>query len=662
VPEETTPRTDEADELEHWRERVFRFVLILTIAFALPALLLWSYSKAEQQRFLVALPAWAVYGVFVVLGVARRVAWRTRALVFLFCLFASGAVPIFEYGFRSQGPLLLLAAITAGSVFLGVRASLTLLALALAVIGCSGVLFLTGTLRDNASHPLTSVVAWTAHSGTFLFIGVCMVATVGVLMRRLEASLAKTRGLVRELRREVSAVEAEKSATERELGERKRAEALVAQRDSVLRAVAGAAAQLLARRRWEDSALQIITNLGEAAGVARVTLAELVTDPERGELLRVRYWKAWGEPHWADRAGLRELSVRAAALEPFVARLREGQAALVKLDELPEAPRRLARELSMAVGIALPIAAGDELWGFIGFESSEPAFELSEPLSDMLRAAAGSLGAAIARDRLETELEERVLERTQRLARANEDLKAFSFTISHDLRAPLRQVSAYVGMLRESAGERLDGDAGRYLASIDEATRRMGGMIEDLLRFYATAWSELSLARVDLGVLVHELIADLGTETRGRDARFELEPLPTLVADRALLKHALANLLGNALKYTRPRATAKIRVFCTHADGQAVIAVQDNGVGFDPTYQQRLFQVFQRLHPASEFEGNGIGLAHVKRIVERHGGRVWAEGAPDRGATFYVALPELAGGGPPDSGAPPVPGAVTSVK
>jgi signal transduction histidine kinase len=639
VPEETLPRAGEADDLEHWRERVFRFVLVLTIAFALPALVLWSYSKAEQQRFLIALPVWMLYGVFVVLGVARRIPWRTRALVFLCCLFAAGAVPVFEYGFRSQGPLLLLAAITASSVFLGVRASVTLLALSLLVLGGSGVLFMTGTLRDNASHPLTSVMAWTALVGTFLFIGVCMVATVGVLMRRLEASLAKTRNLVHELRREVAAVEAEKSATLRELGERKRAEQLVEQRDRVLRAVGAAAARLLASPRWEECALEIITSLGEAAGVARATLAELSFDPERGEVLRVRFWKAWGERHWAERAGLRELSVRQAQLEPFVARLRALEPAVVKLDELPEAPQKLARELAMAVGMALPISVGDELWGFIGFESSDPEFEISEPLSDMLRAAAGSLGAAIARDRLNAELEHRVFERTQRLARANDDLKAFSFTVSHDLRAPLRQIGAYAGMLRESAGTRLDDDSSRYLESIDDATGRMAGMIEDLLRFYAVGWSQLSLSRVDLGALVREVVVELGAETRERRVAFEIGALPALTADRALLKHAFSNLLGNALKYTRSRASAEIDVSCTHEDGHAVVAVRDNGVGFDPSYAHRLFQVFQRLHSANEFEGSGIGLAHVKRIVERHGGKVWATGTLDQGATFYVALP-----------------------
>jgi light-regulated signal transduction histidine kinase (bacteriophytochrome) len=365
--------------------------------------------------------------------------------------------------------------------------------------------------------------------------------------------------------------------------------------------------------------------------------------------LRVRFWKAWGEPHWAERAGLRELSVRQANLEPFVARLRALEPAIVRLNELPEAPQKLARELSMAVGMALPISVGDELWGFIGFESSDPEFEISEPLSDMLRAAAGSLGAAIARDRLNAELEQRVFERTQRLARANDDLKAFSFTVSHDLRAPLRQIGAYAGMLRESAGARLDDDSSRYLESIDEATRRMAGMIEDLLRFYAVGWSQLSLSRVDLGALVREVVVELGAEARDRRVAFEIAALPVVTADRALLKHAFSNLLGNALKYTRPRASAHIDISCAHEDGHAVVAVRDDGVGFDPSYGHRLFQVFQRLHSANEFEGSGIGLAHVKRIVDRHGGKVWASGALDQGATFYLALPETPEAGAPDA-------------
>ncbi|HEY3500833.1 MAG TPA: ATP-binding protein [Polyangiaceae bacterium] len=637
---EAEARTDGADDLERFRERVFRFVLILTIAFALPSLAFWTYSKAGTGRVFVTLPLWFVYGVFVVLGAARKVAWRTRARVFLACLFLAGAVPILEYGFRSQGPLLLLTAVTVGSVFLGVRASLFLLVASLAAIALGAVLFLTGVARDNATHPLTSLSTWASVAGTFLFIGLCLVATVGVIMRRLETSLGTTRELVQHLREEVAAVETEKAATLRELAERERAERLVEQRDRVLRATGSAAERLLASRRWEDAAPEILAELGEAAGVARATLAELVVDPERGELLCVRYFEAWGEEHWAEHAARRELEVSAAGLEPFVARLRAQEPVVVRRDQLPEAPRRLAEALRMAVGLALPITVGDTLWGFIGFESADPAFALPPPATGMLRAAAGSLGAAIARDRLNAELEERVLERTASLARANDDLRAFTYTVSHDLRAPLRQLGSYVGMLRERARQGLDAEADRYLESIASSERRMSEMIEDLLRFYALGRSELALAEVELHALVEEVIAESRAEHLQRDLKFELANLPVVWVDRALFKHALTNLIGNALKYTRRRAQASVEVGARRKDGELVLSVRDDGVGFDPRYADRLFQVFQRLHPAQEFEGSGIGLAHVKRIVERHGGRVWASGAPDEGATFFVALPE----------------------
>jgi signal transduction histidine kinase len=650
VQEETAPRPDAQDDLEHWRERVFGFVLILTIAFALPSLAIFSYSKAEQGRFVVALPFFGLYAVFVVLGLSRRIAWRKRALGFLACLFVAGALPIFEYGFRSQGPLLLLTAISASSVFLGVRASVTLFLLSLFALALGGVLFLTGVLEDNASHPLTSLSAWSSLTGTFLFIGLCMVATVGVLMRGLEANLATKHELVRDLRREVAAVEAEKSATLRELAERRRAERLLEQRDRVLGAIALSAERLLASQRWQDSAAEILASLGEAAGVSRATLVEVVHDPERGELLTVRFFQGLGEAHWAERPGLCELPVSSLGLEPFVARLRAKEAVLVRSADLPEAPRKLASELGMAVGLALPISVGDELWGFIGFESSDPAFELPATLSDMLRAAAGSLGAAMARDRLNAELEQRVLERTERLAQANDELKAFSFTVSHDLRAPLRQLGAYVGMLRESAGKGLDADSDRFLGAITQSAARMTNMIDDLLRFYTVSWSKLSVAPVDLAALVREVLGEHESETRGRELSFEIGTLPTVPADRALLKHAFSNLIGNAVKYTRPRPRAEVAIEAKTEGGSVILSVRDNGVGFEPNYAHRLFQVFQRLHSAHEFEGNGIGLAHVKRIVERHGGRVWATGSVGGGATFYVALPDSPRSLPVESG------------
>lgn len=592
--EKKAPRVVELHDLELWREKVFHFVLYLTLSFGFLPLALWSAAKAEQGRFLVALPIWGVYAAFALLGVLRRVPWRRRSVVYLAGMFLSGAIPMVEYGFRSQGPILMLSATVAACVFTGVRGGLLTLGASLVVALVSGWAFVTGRLVERGIHPITSVSTWLSLGGTMLFLGVSMVAIVGVLMRRLEESLATTRDLVRSLQQEVKVVDAERVATTRELGERKRAEELVAARDRVLQAASFAAERLLASRRWQDVADEILERLGSAAGVDRITLAELVREPGLGEVRKVRHFRAWG----ASSQGA---------------------------ERCPE--------------LELPIHAGETLWGFIGLEASTPGFALSPSLSDMLHAAAGSLGAAIARDRLNAELEARVAERTERLAQANDELKAFSYTVSHDLRAPVRQIGAYAGMLRERTGGALDPEAARHLDAIDGATRRMARMIDDLLHFHAVGWLAMASTEVDTHDLVEEVVRECSSEVRGREVAWKLGPLPRVAADRALIKQVLSNLIGNAVKYTKPRARAEIAVTGRAENGETVIRVQDNGVGFDPSYAHKLFHVFQRLHSAHEFEGSGIGLAHVKRIVERHGGRVWAESALDAGATFSFSLP-----------------------
>jgi signal transduction histidine kinase len=636
--EENAPAVVELHDLELWREKVFHFILYLTLSFGFLPLVLWSAAKAEQGRFPVALPIWGVYAAFALLGLLRRIPWRKRSFVYLSGMFLSGAIPMVEYGFRSQGPILMLAATVAACVFTGVRGGLVTLGLSLLVALGSGWAFVTGVFVERGLHPITSVSTWLSLGGTMLFLGVSMVTIVGVLMRRLEESLATTRGLVKSLQQEVKVVDAERVATTRELGERKRAEELVAVRDRVLQAASFAAERLLASQRWEEVAHEILERLGTAAQVDRITLAELRRDPALGDLLRVRYSRAWdGNPHWAVRHP--ELSVEEAGIEKFVARLRAREIAHVVAAALPEKPKAVARELGIAVGIALPVHAGDTFWGFIGLEAASSDFELSSPLTEMLRAAAGSLGAAMARDRMNAELEARVAERTERLAQTNDELKAFSYTVSHDLRAPVRQIGAYAGMLRERAGGTLDPDAARHLDAIEGATRRMARMIDDLLHFHAVGWLAMARAEVDTHDLVEEVVRESSAETGGREVAWKLGPLPRVAADRALLKQVFANLIGNALKYTKPRTRAEIVVAGRTENGTSVIFVRDNGVGFDPNYGHKLFHVFQRLHSAHEFEGSGIGLAHVKRIVERHGGRVWAESAIDAGATFWVSLP-----------------------
>jgi len=248
---------------------------------------------------------------------------------------------------------------------------------------------------------------------------------------------------------------------------------------------------------------------------------------------------------------------------------------------------------------------------------------------------------------LNQDLERRVAERTAQLRGANNELEAFAYSVSHDLRAPLRHVGGFLELLRRQLGDTLDDQARHNFENIAGAALHMGKLVDDLLAFARMGRRELARAPVDLADVVREAIAELGPEQRGRAVRWEVGPLRVVMADPALLRLAMVNLLSNALKFTRPCAAAVIEVGRVAqedlASPEEVVFVRDNGVGFDMAHAGKLFGVFQRLHRAEEFEGTGIGLASVRRIVARHGGRTWAEGRPDAGATFYLALPRTPG-------------------
>ncbi len=243
---------------------------------------------------------------------------------------------------------------------------------------------------------------------------------------------------------------------------------------------------------------------------------------------------------------------------------------------------------------------------------------------------------------LNQELERRVIERTAQIEAANQELEAFSYSVSHDLRAPLRHIDGFTGLLERHIEPTLDDKGRRYVKTISEAAKQMGTLIDDLLTFSRIGRAELRRATVPLQRLVDEVRCTLEPEIAARDIVWAIDELPEVQGDPQLLRLALQNLIGNALKYTRPRAEARIEIGARCEDTETVCSIRDNGVGFDMRYVERLFGVFQRLHSGAEFEGTGIGLASVKRIVQRHGGRVWAEGAVGEGACFYFSLPDLA--------------------
>ena len=225
------------------------------------------------------------------------------------------------------------------------------------------------------------------------------------------------------------------------------------------------------------------------------------------------------------------------------------------------------------------------------------------------------------------------------LRAANGELEAFSYSVSHDLRAPLRHIDGFADLLSNHAHAVLDDKGRRYLKTISDSAKRMGALIDDLLVFSRIGRGEIRQMDVDLSVLADEVIQDLRIETNGRNVVWKRHVLPVVQGDPALLRQVLVNLFSNAVKYTRPRDPALIEIGCMPSSGERAIFVRDNGVGFDMNYVAKLFGVFQRLHRGDEFEGTGIGLANVHRIVSRHGGRAWAEGKPGEGATFYFSLP-----------------------
>ncbi len=242
--------------------------------------------------------------------------------------------------------------------------------------------------------------------------------------------------------------------------------------------------------------------------------------------------------------------------------------------------------------------------------------------------------------RLNAELEQRVVERTAQLQAANEELEAFSYSVSHDLRAPLRHVQGFVKLLEKEAGPALAGKSLQHLQTISQAAKRMGNLIDDLLSFSRIGHAEMQKSDVNLDQLVRETLGDFQEEMLARKIVVEIHPLPAVWSDRALLRLVLVNLISNAVKFTGTRAEARIEIGpVPGGNGETAIFIRDNGVGFDPRYAGKLFGVFQRLHTQDEFAGTGIGLANVQRIIQRHGGRAWAEGVLDGGATFYFSIP-----------------------
>jgi signal transduction histidine kinase len=240
------------------------------------------------------------------------------------------------------------------------------------------------------------------------------------------------------------------------------------------------------------------------------------------------------------------------------------------------------------------------------------------------------------------ELEFRVQERTKQLVAANRDLESFSYSVSHDLRGPLEIVNGMSFIIHQQYGKELQPGLKDCLVRIEDAAKRMNELIDDMLNLARVTKSEMHRERVDLSAMVRQIVTELKQRDPGRSVDVLIAPDAVVSADAHLLRVAMDNLIGNAWKYSSNKSSAQIEFGVRHADGGPVYFVRDNGAGFDPRSTQRLFQPFQRLHPISEFPGTGVGLATVQRIIQKHGGRIWAEGAVNQGATFSFTLSNVA--------------------
>jgi signal transduction histidine kinase len=296
-------------------------------------------------------------------------------------------------------------------------------------------------------------------------------------------------------------------------------------------------------------------------------------------------------------------------------------------------------ELTSFMGVPIRYAGGTT--GMIALANKQPGYTAAD--QEEVEALAVAFTESLNRRRAEkkvSELNEELSRHVRQVESANLELEGFSYSISHDLRAPVRHIGGYLELLNKTNVAALDEKSRHYLQVISEAAQRMGLLIDGLLAFLHLGRTELNKTRVDLGQLAQDVVRELSAGPLANQIEWKLAPLPVVFGDRAMLRTVLANLIANAVKFCRSRAQIVIEIGTdTDRPEEVLCYVRDNGVGFDMRYQDKLFGLFQRLHSQEEFEGTGVGLANVQRIILRHGGRVWASGELGKGATFWFSLP-----------------------
>ncbi len=434
-------------------------------------------------------------------------------------------------------------------------------------------------------------------------------------------------------------------ALQAELKERKLVEQSLQRRGRYLKALSEANQLLLTHPGYQESYEGILRMLGLAAGASRVYIFEN-HEGEKGKLLTSQRaeWCSPGILPQIDNNELRGIVFAESPSRRWLPLLQQGRPVTGRVTDLPPEERAFLESQQILSILILPMHVNGSFFGFIGFDQCDREREWDDPEIYLLKAAALTLSQHIERQLALDEvayqrqqLESRVESRTEQLQLANEELEAFCYTVSHDLRGPLTGIRGFSQLLLEEMGtaDRVERD---YALRVLDITDRTLQMIDDLLELSRASRTELQRSSIDLSTIAHTIAAELQLQHPGRKASFQIQDGIVAEGDENLLRVVIHNLLSNAWKYTAKKPAAEIEVGSMQQGMETVYFVRDNGAGFRMAYVEKLFLAFSRLHTAHEFPGTGVGLATVRRIIQRHGGRVWADGEPDQGATFYFTV------------------------